>query len=128
MDKTEILWKQYSQNVDLFKFYMKLVLELNVFYYAVTGAIFSFYFANHKITNIQYSLMLPLFMSLAFAGFFFYGAHLMKCIRQEVFDIRDNLGLKVAPDVGVLSLLLRIFAVLFIIVAIVCVYIVFFVK
>ena len=125
MDKKELLWKQYAQNVDLFKFYMKLILELNVFYYAVTGAIFSFYFSHSDIVNVKYALMLPFITSLAFAAFFIYGANLMGYIRQEVFDIRDELGLMVAPDVGVLSVLLRIFASLFLMVAVVCIYILF---
>jgi hypothetical protein len=33
--KTEILWRQYAQFVELYKFYMDLILKLNVFYYAV---------------------------------------------------------------------------------------------
>jgi hypothetical protein len=104
---------------------MKLILELNVFYYAVTGAIISFYFSNKAIENIKYSLLLPLVISLAFAGFFFYGANLMKPIREEVFAIRDALRLMVAPDMGVLTILLRIFAVIFLIISIGCIYILF---
>lgn len=117
MDSTEILWGQYKQNVDLYKFYMELIVKLNVFYYAVTGAIVSFFFANQTIPDIKYSLFLPIIMSIAFAGFFIYGAILMGFLREEVFKIRDALGLEVAPDVGVLSVLLYIFSVIFILVA-----------
>ena len=117
MDSTEILWGQYKQNVDLYKFYMELIVKLNVFYYAVTGAIVSFFFANQTIPDIKYSLFLPIIMSIAFAGFFIYGAILMGFLREEVFKIRDALGLEVAPDAGVLSVLLYIFSVIFILVA-----------
>ena len=51
-----------------------------------------------------------------------YGGYLMNFLRKDVFEIRDALGLKVAPDVGVLTSLLYIFAVVFIIVAIGCLY------
>lgn len=120
----DILWKQYAQTVELYKFYMDLVVKLNVFYYAVTGGILSFYFGNPGIENIKFSLILPIVMSLAFAGFFIYGGYLMKALRTDVFEIRDALSLKVAPDVGVLANLLYIFAVVFIIVAFGCIYLV----
>jgi len=54
----------------------------------------------------SYIAILPIIMSLAFAGFFIYGGYLMKCLRTDVFEIRDALGLKVAPDIGVLAHLL----------------------
>lgn len=121
MDSDELLWRQYSQNVELYKFYMDSVIKFNIFYYAVTGAIISFYFANADIPRIKYALLFPIIISLSFAGFFLYGAHLMKYIRKEVFAIRDALGLKVAPDVGVLSILLYIFSGVFIIVSFGCI-------
>ena len=115
--KNEILWRQYQQNVDLYKFYMDLVIKFNIFYYAVTGGIISFYFANSTIPNIKYSLLLPILMSICFAGFFIYGAIIMKYLRSEVFEIRDKLNLSVAPDVGVLSVLLCIFSAIYIIIS-----------
>jgi hypothetical protein len=125
MEKSELLWKQYHQNIELYKFYMDLVIKFNIFYYAVTGAIISFFFKNSTISNVKYSLLFPIIISVSFAGFFLYGAHLMKYLRFEVFAIRDALGLSVAPDVGVLSVLLRIFSAVFIIVAIGCAYIIY---
>lgn len=117
MEPIEILWGQYKQNIDLYKFYMELIVKFNVFYYAVTGAIVSFYFANQSIENIKYSLLLPILMSIAFAGFFIYGAILMKQLRIDIFEIRDALNLNVAPDVGVLTVLLYIFSVIYFLVA-----------
>lgn len=124
MDQQEILWRQYSQTVELYKFYMDLMVKFNVFYYAVTGAILSFFFANPDIDDIEFALGLPLIMSVAFAAFFVYGAIIMKLLRREVFDIRNALGLRVAPDVGVLSVLPYIFASVFLIVATGCAYLI----
>jgi hypothetical protein len=126
MDAPELLWRQYSQSVDLYKFYMDLAVKFNVFYYAVTGAILSFYFAHPGIPDAKYALLLPIIMSAAFAAFFVYGAFLMRVTRADVFAIRDRLGLEVAPDVGVLSVLLYIFSVVFAVVAVGCIYLVWF--
>ena len=125
MNDRDLLWNQYKQNSDLFKFYMELIIKLETFYYAITGAIFSYYYAHSSasVDNIKYSLLLPLIMSLAFAGFFFYGAILLRHTREETFEIRDKLGLSVAPDVGVLSILLYIFASISIVIGCICIYI-----
>lgn len=111
MDDRELLWRQYQLNVDLYKGYLDLVVKMNVFYYAVTGAILSYYFANQNDLT-QLSLALPLLMSLALGTFFVIGAWLARVPREEIFKIRDALGLIAAPEIGVLILLLWVFAVL----------------
>lgn len=118
----EILWRQLSQNIELYKFYMELVVKFNVLYYAVTGAIISFFLAHPEIDDLKFSLILPFIMSIAFGGFFIHGANLMDFLRQNVFDIRDALKLSVAPDVGVLSTLLYIFSTVYFLIAGGCFY------
>lgn len=121
MEVSELLWRQYQQNIDLYKFYMDLTIKFNVFFYAVTGAIVSFALAQHDGNDlIRFSLLLPLVMSLSFAGFFVYGGVLMRVLRRETFAIRDALQLQAAPDVGVLSVLLYLFAFVFLLIAIGC--------
>jgi hypothetical protein len=125
MSQIEILWKQYQQNIDLYKFYMDLLVKFNIFYYAVTGGIVSFYFSHIDIDKIGYSLLLPILMSICFSGFFIYGAYLMKYLREEVFEIGNKLNLKVAPDVGVLSVLLYIFSGIYFIISISLAYLIY---
>ena len=117
MDK-DLLWKQYSLYVDLYKFYMDLSIKINLFYYGITGAILSFYFSNHQAHLIRYALCFPVLMSVMFACIFFYAAHLMHVLREDLFNIRDKLGLETAPDLGVLTIVRRIFAIMFLGVAI----------
>lgn len=100
---------------------MDLTIKFNVFFYAVTGAIISFALTEHNGNElIRYSLLLPLVMSLCFSGFFVYGGVLMRVLRQETFSIRDTLKLQAAPDVGVLSVLLYLFAFVYLLIAIGC--------
>lgn len=121
MDGRELLWRQYQQNVDLYKFYMDLTIKFNVFFYAVTGAIVSYVLAHHNGNDlIQYALVLPLVMSLCFGVFFIYGAVLMRVLRGDIFAIRDALQLQAAPDVGVLSVLLYVFVFVFLLIAVGC--------
>jgi len=100
---------------------MDLTIKFNVFFYAVTGAIVSFVLAQHNGNDlIKYALVLPLVMCLCFGGFFIYGAVLTRVLRQDTFAIRDALQLQVAPDVGILGILLYVFAFVFLLIAIGC--------
>lgn len=117
-DHTEVLWKQYAMWVDLFKFYIDITIRINIFYYAITGAILSYYLSHSSEPLIKYSLLLPVGMSLAFLLLFIIGMILLEVSRREVFSIRDELGLIAAPEFRVLSLILAIFSFLFLVVAI----------
>lgn len=110
----DLLWKQYCLHVDLYKFYLEIAIKVNVFYYAITGGILSFYFSNPKEQFAKYALVLPAIMSAAFGMLFLVGSALILITRREVFSIRDKLGLKTAPELGVLSLFLVSFGVIFI--------------
>jgi hypothetical protein len=104
--------------MDLYKHYLKLTIELNVFYYAITGALVSYYFVHQDERLVHLSLVLPLVMSILFAALFIYGGIQQRILRQEVFRIRDALNFHAAPDLLVLSVLLYIFSTLMLIVAV----------
>jgi hypothetical protein len=108
----DLLWKQYELHIDLYKNYLELVLKFNVFYYAGTGAILSFFFSKTDVSLIKFSLLFPVMMSLAFGFVFLYGAKALRITRQDVFDIRDKLGLETAPELNVLAMLLLLSALL----------------
>jgi predicted RNA binding protein YcfA (HicA-like mRNA interferase family) len=114
----ETLLKQYQTHIDLYKHYLELSLKVNIFYYAITGAILSFYFTKaHNNDIIRYSLLLPILMSVFFAIIFIYSSIKLNVTRIEVFQIRDWLGLRTAPEFNVLKYFLIASASLFILVA-----------
>jgi len=107
----EILWRQYQQHIDTYKFYLDIVVRLMVFYFAISGAIVSFYASNSEAANTKLALFLPFVMGVGLLIFFCIGAVLSLVTRKDLFEIRDSLGLQVAPETGVLTLLLAIFSV-----------------
>jgi|JI8StandDraft_2_1071088.scaffolds.fasta_scaffold30184_2 hypothetical protein len=118
MDRHELLWRQYASNIELFKHYLKLAIEINVFYYGISGALVSFALSRPEIESLRFALLLPLVMSLAFAGLYVYGASLLTVMREETFKLRDQLELEAAPDLIILSVLLWVSAALFVLSAI----------
>lgn len=123
MDDRDLLWSQYNQVVELYKYYLDIIIKLNVFFYAVTGAILSFVVANLKEPNFKLAVLLPLAISLGFAIVSFYGATLVPALRREIAACRDALGLKTSPEAQVLTVLLVMFGVIFLAVAVGCVFI-----
>ena len=109
MDRPDLLWRQYSLHVDLYKFYLDLTIKITAFYYAVTGAIIAYVFQNSANGLAVYGLLLPIAFSVAVGALFFYGASLLSVIRTELFSIRDQLELETAPEVMVLIVFLRSF-------------------
>lgn len=114
----QLLFEHYKIHIDLYKHYLELLIKFNLFYYAITGAILSFYFANKTIIYIQFTLSFPLIMSIIFSWFFIYASRKAKYSRQEIIDIARALELKVFPELNVLVVLLKLFALLFILVSI----------
>ena len=121
------LWKQYQLYVDLYKHYLDLVIKFNVFYYAVTGGILSFYFSKIDVTFIRYSLLFPILLSFGISAFFFYGASLVKVMREDIVLIGKALRLYSFPEVKILAILLYLSASLFLFVA-VCLVVLFFLR
>src|SRR6185436_12214741 len=92
MSNQEMLWRQYNLQIELYKYYLDLSIKANSFFYFITGSILAFYFANSTLPLIKYSLLLPMIMSVAFGGIFFYGSFLIGVVRSEIFTLRDKLG------------------------------------
>jgi hypothetical protein len=56
--------------LDVYKHHLKLLLEANVFVYAVTGALLSFVVTHLTVPHIRWVLVFPPIFDLAFAVFF----------------------------------------------------------
>jgi len=110
MNQNEIYWKQYQQHIDLHKFYLELAVKLFSFYFAVSGAMISFYFTNTGLDGAKYAFYLPWLISIGLFIFFSLGAHQSDITRNDVFNLRNKLGLEVAPELRFLTLLLLIFS------------------
>jgi hypothetical protein len=115
----DVLLKQYELHMELYKQYLELVLKFNIFYYAVTGAVLSFYFSNTANLGVPRQLLLvfPVVMSLGFGGFFIYAASLVKVTREEIMALGEALGFLTFPEIRVLAVLLRLSGGMFTIVA-----------
>ena len=72
----KLLWDEYKLQVETYRFYLELVIKINLFFYAITGGILSFYFASVNKEQVQLALVLPLVMSVLLFAFFLFGGPL----------------------------------------------------
>lgn len=109
----EVLWRNYALHVDLYKQYLDLTLRFNIFYYAITGAMLSFFFTNQDKGIVKYLLLFPMLMSMFFSLLSFYAASRVNLVSQELKRISTRLAIEVWPDTDFLSFLLRTCGALF---------------
>lgn len=109
MDNIELRWNDYKMTVELHRSYIDLSIKLNMFYYAITGAIISFHFTNSAIEVAKYALYLPLLLSIGLAVFFIWSTRLAHNLRIGLKRRANELGLDVYPEGIVLVMLCAIF-------------------
>jgi hypothetical protein len=114
----ELLWKQYALHIDLYKYYLDITLKGVTLSYGITGALITYVFGKGGDHLLVIALLLPVLVSLALAGVFLYGARLLKYSIQEVEAISVALGLQVPPEMSVLGVVLRAFALVLVLTAI----------
>lgn len=88
-----LLWEEYKLHIELYRFHIEIIVKLNLFLMAVTGAIVTYYFANPKTPMVKYALLLPLGLAAGLAVIFFYGAYLQSIGRKESQAVAVRLGL-----------------------------------
>lgn len=118
MDVTELKWNDYKQNVELHRSYLELSIKLNMFHYAITGAILSFYFTHTNIPMAKYALGLPILLSIALSGLFLWSVRLANTLRIHIRTTANELGLKAYPEGIVLVLICAIFGIILAVVSI----------
>ena len=98
MDKKEILWKQYELSIQLYRQYLDLAIKVNMFLYAIVGALLSFYFTNKTEEYSLIILILVLVISVSFSLYFYIGSRGMIERRKELLIIKKDLGLVTSPE------------------------------
>jgi phosphotransferase system glucose/maltose/N-acetylglucosamine-specific IIC component len=113
-DKRKERWEEYKIHVDLFKYYLDLILRTNIAVFAILGAILTYYFKNKgENKQLKKALLLPIILTLSLGGFYLYSACLWGNVSTTVNHLRESLGIFATPYVHILSVLLLLFGFVF---------------
>ena len=122
----ELKWKEIMSRVDAYRFYIKLCLEANAFFFATTGVILGFYLNDPTVPPnyyLKFFLLLPILMGTVLGSICIYATRLQKEGSKNIKDVRKelatkhNLEIELIPDVHLLDLVLIIFGFIFFMVA-----------
>ena len=111
MDSNSVEWKDFELSVELHKSYLEFIMKLNLFHYAVTGAILSFHFSKESPQVSIFALLLPIILSMMLGIFFLYCTKLAWNLRANIKLRAEKLGLQVYPEGIVLVLLCAMFGI-----------------
>ena len=123
-ERVKLQFDELKLRVDAYQKYLNTGLQVNAFYYAVTGAVLVFYL-NKPDGRVVFFLLLPIFMGAVLGGIFLHGASLQKKASKKIEDILDdlnqvpNLNVRTIDDINLLRLLLAIFGAIFLLVGII---------
>lgn len=119
----ELKWKEVMSRVDAYRFYIKICLEANAFFFATTGAILGFYLKEPN-TNpyLKFFLLLPILMGAVLGSICLYAKKLQEELSKSIEKIRcqlrdKDLYTEEVPDINLLGRFLSIFGFIFFLVA-----------
>jgi hypothetical protein len=108
--------------VDTYQKYINITLQVNAFYYAITGGVLGVYL-NRPDGQLVYFLLLPIFMGGILGGILLHGANLQKNASGKIQAILTKLNdepikqdIKPIDDIDLLRQLLLIFGFTFLLV------------
>lgn len=113
--RIQLQLKQYEFHIELYKFYLGVILIANVVFYVVTSGMLGIYLTNTHIQHFKFFLLPPIAMSVVLGAIFIYGATLWKRKTKDIASTRKELTLVEDPEISFLSLLLQGFGYLFLI-------------
>ncbi|NDJ19986.1 hypothetical protein [Myxacorys almedinensis] len=93
----EDLWKEFEKSIDLYKFYLDMVLKdmvlkASIFIFGITSAIILYYFSNINKPLIKLSFVLPLIMNAGFTYLCFKGSSFGDILDKEHEKLSEELG------------------------------------
>ncbi len=113
MNRRSLIWQQLEKDLDLYKFYLELILKAAVFVFGITGALVS-YFLTHKGKPLMvYSLLLPIVMNFGFFLLCILGIPLAETMRMEHSRICKEAEITLPYELGPLPGMLRIFSAIY---------------
>lgn len=102
MSSDNVLWRQYTILVDLYKYYLDVAWKVSVWYYATTGAILTYFFSHvgdEGAEALPWALGFFIIASLEFAYLHWRGSRNLYDLLKLLEDIAIRLSLPGRPHV-----------------------------
>ena len=111
------LWDEYSQLVDLYKFYLGLILQANIFAFGIIGAIITLLCGDASSYLTKYGLVVPFFLCVALATIFLRSKTPARELEEAISKLGTELKTKLPPHTYLLRHAILLFGVVHILIA-----------
>ena len=118
MDDKESAWRELDKDVDLYKFYLDLLLKGAAFVLGITGALTSYYFSHEKEALTVYSLLLPVVVNGGFCLICIFSIQFALTLRRAHYEVCARAGVEAPYEMSALPGLLILCSAVFAIVAV----------
>jgi hypothetical protein len=112
MEDRDWAWRELEKDIDLYKFYLDLLLKAVASVLAITGAITSFYFAHEREPLFVYSLLLPFIINAGFCLICGLSVGFAQVLRRNHYEICTKAGVQNAYEMSPLPGLLYLCSVI----------------
>ncbi len=85
-------WKEFEMRVEAYRYYLSIILQTNVFFYAIAGVALGFYLNQTSNEYLAYALLLPILIAAILGGIFHHAAVLQKDAAETIENIRTALN------------------------------------
>ena len=106
-------WREYEQLSGLYTFYLKLIVNTGTFSFAITGGIVSYILKEDPTTPGDVALVLPVLLCFGLSVTFWRSRQPAAQLAMTLNEIRDALGIRLAPHVYILQHAIVLFAFLY---------------
>jgi len=88
------LWQQYQQLVDLYRYYLDLVVKTSSAFWLIAGGVLAFAFANSTEPNVRWALIVPIVMSSFLIVVLLVGRSMIRELHQALRALSDEIELR----------------------------------
>jgi hypothetical protein len=88
------LWRQYDQLVDLYRYYLELVLKTASAFWLIVGGILAFAFANSDQPDARWALVVPVVMSVSLLVMTLWVRPMSRELCDAIEELADELGVR----------------------------------
>src|SRR5690348_9275915 len=106
-------WRVVEKDLDLYKFYLEILLKAAAFVVGITGAMTSYYFAHQTEHLIVYSLLLPFVINGGVFLICTFSVHFAETMRRTHYQLCKDAGVSPAYEMAPLPNFLRLCSVMF---------------
>ena len=118
MDVVKILQHQYDKIIELYKYHSESILKADMFLYAITGAILSYYLSTPNEGANRFALIFPCMVNLVYGSLFCFASTKVSPFQSDLKAIVSALQLISYPDIMFLRITLLVSGVFHLVIAV----------